>query len=341
MRAGLCTIALALAGALAAQCPHDPVITPDSLVLCPGDTATISTQLGDSYQWFRNQTLIPGAVGQTLLLNGSQDAGSSFEVLVTTAGCAEFSPLVYIGGYVTVQPQVYWAGNAVFSDTAGLHLCEGSIAYLILQPPHDTNISWSNNGTTITGATDDSLEVTTAGNYLVTASIAACPGTSATLGAPFSVLFEPFVQPAIVWDDTLLCADPPGNSYQWYINGLPVFNGTGQCISASFVGGNYVVDVDYGEPCQLMSDPFLVIGVSEDHELPRMLVWPNPATDIVHISSVQGRALGTWALMDLAGRQVGAGVAGENRLDIDLSGLAPGPYYLRTQELRSVSIVVL
>ncbi|MEO8068387.1 MAG: T9SS type A sorting domain-containing protein [Flavobacteriales bacterium] len=341
MRTLLCTIAIALGSASVAQCVHDPLITPDSLALCPGDTATLSTQVGDSYQWYRNQTLIPGAMGQTLLLNGSQDAGSTFEVLVTTAGCAEFSPLVYIGGYSTVQPQVFWSGNAIFTDTAGLHFCEGSVAFLILQPPHDTNISWARNGITITGATDDSLEVIANGNYLVTASVAACPGTSATLGSPFSVLFEPYLQPAIVWDDTLLCADPPGNSYQWYINGLPVFSGTGQCISASFVGGSYTVDVEYGSPCETMSDPLVVVGVQDPPVLPRLLVWPNPAHDRAEVSSASGVALGDWALVDLAGRQMRAGSTSEPEMTIDLGDLAPGTYILRMQAYRTACIVVI
>lgn len=341
MRTIISSSAVAFASALMAQCVHDPVITPNNLMLCPGDTAVLSTQPGDAYQWYRNQTLMPGATDQTLQVTGGFDAGSNFEVHVVLDSCLEFSPLIVVGGYALLQPLVFWSGLPLFTDSVGLHFCEGSDPLLILQAPYDTNITWTNDSSVIAGATNDTLQVTVDGIYGVSASAAACPSVSTTLITPVSIVFEPQQVASIVQVDSLLCALPPGNSYAWYINGIPVFNGTDQCISASFIGGSYTVIVDYGSPCQGISDPFVVVDVAELAARPGIRIWPNPTSDILNISSTSHAALGHWSLVDLSGRELRKGAAQSGATTIPMGGLVPGNYILRVEGQQAAMVIVL
>jgi hypothetical protein len=340
MRTLSCVASLALATPMIAQCPHDPLITPGTLTLCPGDSAMLTTQAADVYQWYRNGDPILGATDDSLLVTGSSDAGSVFKVLVTLDSCGEMSPNLSIGGIAQVAPLVFWYGNALLSDTAGIHFCEGEPAYLQLQPPYDTNIQWYADGLPIAGANDDTLFVTANGDYTVTASYATCPNSTAQPSYSTGIVFEQATQPQIGWVDTLLCADPPGNSYQWYINGIPVFGGNDQCISATFIGGNYTVDVDYGSPCQELSDPYLLVGVAALSTLPSLMVWPNPATELVTVSSGTREPIGEWSLFDLSGRRLQTGLAALSTFDMGLQGVVPGAYLVEVEGHAPVMLVV-
>lgn len=81
---------IALLPAVSAQCPHDPVVSPDDLILCANETATLSTQSADAYQWHKDGVAVFNAMQQTLEVSSS-DAGSQFSVVATVDGCAEES----------------------------------------------------------------------------------------------------------------------------------------------------------------------------------------------------------------------------------------------------------
>ncbi|MBK9196873.1 MAG: T9SS type A sorting domain-containing protein [Flavobacteriales bacterium] len=341
MRTLSCIASLALTTSMFAQCTHDPVITPASLTLCPGDSAVLTTQTADSYQWYRNGDPILGAINDSLLVFGSSDAGSVFKVLVTLDSCGEMSPNLSIGGIAQIAPLVYWYGNALFSDTLGIHFCQGEQAYLQLQPPHDTNIQWYADSLPIAGENDDTLFVSANGNYWVTASYALCPNSTSQPSYSTGIVFEPVTQPQIGWVDTLLCADPPGNSYQWYINGIPVFGGNDQCISATFFGGYYTVDVDYGSPCQETSDPYLLLGVPDLSALPSLAIWPNPATEMVNVSNATGAPIGSWRMFDLSGRQMRTGSSSSHTFSIGLNGLTAGTYLLMVAGHAPITLMVM
>ncbi|MBK6628144.1 MAG: T9SS type A sorting domain-containing protein [Flavobacteriales bacterium] len=332
------TLTLAASIALAplwAQCPFDPTIQPDPVILCPGAGEVLSTQVYDSYQWYKDGQPITGAIQQTHAVNAFNDGGSSFTVECTLNGCTEMSPPVLVDGWVFLLPFVMHGGDTEYGigSNGQLLFCEGDTLLLTLMPPYDTNIQWTDGGVPIPGANGPTLVVTENGSYSVSGAPGICPNFMQQLGVTIAAEFTPPVQPTLTLNGAELCASPPGNSYQWYINGQPIAADT-NCITMG-IPGTYAVFVDYGLPCQAISDPFGgPNGVGEDGDRGEVLVWPNPATSIVRFQW-HGTLPATWTVIDAAGRAIKWGeVKAQRAQDIDVSRWPAGPYTLRTVDAR-------
>jgi hypothetical protein len=145
------------------------------------------------------------------------------------------------------------------------------------------------------------------------------------VGVEVPVIFNPPMMPEIVDLDGQLCPYPTGDSTQWYLDGEPFSTET--CIQPDGAG-IYTVFVDYGAPCQVVSEPFVITGV-RGQAARSFAVRPVPAADGVRISWPTGLTpRGTWQLLDMTGRTVRTGgFSGVNALDLDVSALAPGRYW--------------
>lgn len=333
------TLALSISlGLLKAQCPFDPTIQPDPVILCPGAAEVLTTQVYDSYQWYKDGQPIPGAIQQTHAVNSANDAGSSFTVECTLNGCTEMSPPVLVDGWVFLLPFVMHEGDIEYGmgPNGELLFCEGDALLLTLMPPYDTNIQWTNGGVPIPGANSPTLTVTENGVYTVSGAPSICPNFIQQLGVSIVAEFTPVVQPVIGLDMGWLCATPAGNSYQWYLNGQLLAGADSSCIMAG-IPGAYTVFVDYGLPCQVLSEPFgTTTGVGERNDRAEVMVWPNPATNTVRFQW-PGTSPATWTVIDAAGRAIQWGeVKAQRTQDIDVSRWPSGSYTLRTVDARHV-----
>ncbi len=162
-------------GIAPAQCPHDPTISPSGVILCPNSQDTLWTQVYDTYQWYKDGNLIPGAVNPYYVVDYFLDGGSYFSVEATLNGCAELSLPVLVDGWAFLPVTVQTIG---YKDT----LCLGDTLWLVLNLPYDTLIQWTNNGVPIPGANGDTLVVTMSGSYSVSAAPSLCPGYIQPLG---------------------------------------------------------------------------------------------------------------------------------------------------------------
>lgn len=81
----------------------------------------------------------------------------------------------------------------------------------------------------------------------------------------------------------LLTATPPGDAYQWFIDGIEIVGGTTQSIVPTSPGW-YTCEVTYPGGCTSLSDPFAwgVVGVTESDEF-AYSVYPNPTNGILNI----------------------------------------------------------
>src|SRR5258706_14061592 len=86
-----------------AQCSFTATITPSSPILCPEGTDTLSTQVYDSYQWYKNGHAIAGATNRTYIV-GQDDILYAFKVAATKDGCTDTSKRVIVDGYVFNPP---------------------------------------------------------------------------------------------------------------------------------------------------------------------------------------------------------------------------------------------
>jgi len=113
----------------------------------------------------------------------------------------------------------------------------------------------------------------------------------------------PMGRPTITFDGSTLTSSP-GNSYQWFLNGLPLSSATEQSYTP-VADGDFSVLVDLGDGCQLMSDAITVLATDLAElgvDLPSIM--SNPANDNVTITSPQISALRTVRVLDLQGREV-------------------------------------
>ena len=328
MRLPLLSSAALLVLQVAAQCPFDPTITPNEVVLCPNSTEMLGTQLYDSWQWYKDGTVIPGATQQTYE-TGSADAGSEITVACTLNGCTEMSPPVLIDGYLFLLPYVIHSGDEPYSTgfEGESFFCEGDTLELTMGQPYTANIQWTRDGVAIPGETDPTLIITEGGGYSVSGAPGVCPNYVLDLGLTIYAYFTPNVYPALIPGDGEVCVYPAIASAQWYLDGIPI--GTGTCI-ATTAPGVYTAFADYGQPCQKISEPFLSTGVSEPTSGSQWTL-----VRIVDQLTVRfQRAVpqdATWSVLDERGRLVVTGrVPQAGTVNVDLSGEANGVYLFRT-----------
>lgn len=335
MRLPYAAIATLALNGVAAQCPFDPTVVPNNLVLCPNSQDTLGTQVYDSYQWYKDGVAIAGATAQTLIVDAFLDAGSMFSVEGTLAGCTEMSPAVLVDGWAFLLPYVISDGDApMYVDGFGTaHHCPGDTVLLILGLPYDTLIQWTDGGTPIAGATNDTLVVTGSGVYSASGAPSLCPGFIQALGVSVGIEFEASVQPLIVTSGSQICASPTGTSYQWYLNGAAIPGGNTECIEP-VDPGSYVVEVDYGDStCTVPSAPWLGTAISVPTAPVPPIAGPVPAGDHVRISGLPVDAIGQrWALHDATGRRVRSGTLADRTLRIDLAALPAGRYWFSMPE---------
>ena len=123
--------------------------------------------------------------------------------------------------------------------------------------------------------------------------------------------------------DNLLSS--PGESYQWYIDGLPIGGQVFQSLVMTS-SGSYQVEVFNENGCSKISEPFLFTSVDElDDE--SLEVYPNPSSGLLSIRGLKKDDL--IEIQNSNGEKVYLGqVFTSQTLDVDLSELARGVYTL-------------
>ncbi len=329
MRKTITLITLLSLKAASGQCPFDPTITPNDLILCPNAQGTLTTQAYDGYQWFQDGQPITGATEQTLQVNSSQ-GGSQFTVSATLNGCTETSPAVLVDGWVFLLPFIIHGGDEPYDiGSQGEQLfCVGDTALLVLGLPYSENIQWTNNGMPINGATNDTLVVTGAGAWSASGAPAICPNFNQSVGVQVVTSFTPNQQPEIVVSGDELCVSPSTYPHQWYLNGSPI---VADVCFAPTVSGVYTVTMDLPGPCDAPSDPAdISVGVDEGMGRTDVTLSADGAAGRVRLSA-SAPLHGPWELVDAQGRVVQNGYFGgcTNCL-IDLRGTIDGAYWLRS-----------
>ena len=144
----------------------------------------------------------------------------------------------------------------------------------------------------------------------------------------------PMDDPAITTDGDALTATE-GDTYQWYLNGDMIDGATSQTYLAG-VSGNYQVRVNFGSPCDLISDTlaFTVSAIKEGDQ-GRVAVFPQPAKDQVTLERAEVGAFWNVQLIDALGRTVHTTVwpIGLRQLVVPVGDLPAGSYVVRCQAL--------
>ena len=324
-----------------AQCDFDPTITPNDLILCPNSQGELATQVYDSYQWYKAGAPLAGETGPTLSVNAFNDAAYYFKVEATLNGCTEMSPEVLVDGWAFAGATIMTTGaEPLYFTQNGPVYCGLDTVLLVMMPPFNTNVQWLNNGQPVPGATDDTLVVTSPGNFTANGAPAVCPGFLQNPGVEVPVFFTPPVQPEAVPSGDQLCATPAGLIYQWYLSGVPLDGVDTECIG-QLQPGIYTVDVTYEVDCSIPSQGFLVTGIGETPRMADLRLSPTPANDQLTITSSGGTPIGEWRLLDATGRVVlkGDGLK-RSTTNVDVSMLRTGAYWLQSANGTSLPVII-
>ena len=319
-----------------AQCPFDPTVQSPDLILCPNEQAVLATQVYDSYQWYKDDAPIPGATDPGLVVDAFQDAGSNFSVEGTLDGCSERSPNVLVDGWVFLPISVSSAGaESLYFTQNGPVYCSGDTLLLIMNLPYDTNIQWTMGfeNQPIPGATNDTLLVLEAGQYGVSGAPSLCPQYVQDLGFGLTVQFIPPVQPTLLQSGGSLCADPPGVTYQWFVDGVPLDGVDTECIDPVLAGA-YAVDVTYEVDCSIPSEPLIVTGIAQQ-EKEDVVLFPNPTADAFTIRFADV-AMRTITVRSMLGQLVQEVRTATTNVSVDLP--ASGVYEVVVLEEGRVSV---
>jgi hypothetical protein len=218
------------------------VITPaGSATFCTGGNVQLDANVGAgyTYKWYRNGLEIAGAVAPSYVATTAGD----YVVQITDPNAI---PSAVTATSVAIGVDVIAPPAALISASGPLTYCTGGQLTLMANSGAGLWYQWQFNGNNIPNANNDSLSVTSSGNYSVTVNNIGCATTSniTTINqGPLHV---------VLGEDTSFCesqmlvldAGYPGAHYLWS-------NGdTTQKIYVTTTSGDYSVFVDAGINCQ-------------------------------------------------------------------------------------------
>ncbi|MEY3442142.1 MAG: hypothetical protein RLZZ519_423 [Bacteroidota bacterium] len=243
----------------------------------------------------------PGTTTVTLTAtDGSGNTGTCSFTLTATA------PSIF--GTTTLS-----TSNPCVGDTVLLTATTG-IGYL-----------WNN------GSTAASTIATSTGWYWVDVTLA----QGCTARDSVFITFQPLPQPTLFLFGSQVCTGTYA-TYQWFLNGVPIPGATGPCTPISS-NGSYTVQVTDSTGCGGIGGPLVLSGTADAH-LGAFIVYPIPASDMLHVRTFQPiNDPGMAMLYDLTGKMVRKWTFDHfgSEISISLQGLPEGTYLF---ELKSEGI---
>lgn len=243
------------------------IITPSKTGLCSGESETLSigtTGSGWTYQWYKNDTAIPGAVATTYTVNGATpNFDGDYHVEISGVGiCTERSAVVTITNAGVFNVTRNNAANVVV-------LPSGSETLSITTDAISPTYQWYRNSTAIPSSNSNSLTVAQAGTYY--AKVTSSGSCSSTLTSEttevvspsafrfeidYATAYESCNSSSIVLEVDKIYAELADNSeidvtadveanftYQWEKDGTNVSGENAQSISliSNTENGNYTI----------------------------------------------------------------------------------------------------
>ncbi|MDR3679771.1 MAG: Ig-like domain-containing protein [Flavipsychrobacter sp.] len=294
-----------------------------SLAFCPGDSVTLGTVISSNptytYQWQSNGNDIPGATGASYTTYGA----GNYDVRVISGACTNTSATLA----VTANPAPSISGPISAANSA---VCPGGSDLLHLDSFTYNLYQWYRNNVAIPGATTSNYTAVIAGSYTVgVTNSAGC--TAFTSVETITTGVVPV--PVITQSATQLCTQSQG-TYQWFLNGTALNGQTGSCITPGTQAGCYTVAVTNSSQCTGVSVPFCYSSGVANVTPTEIKLYPNPATNVVNISSPE---IVNVTINSLDGKQL---MYVEHATAIDISKLANTIYMLKVYDKNNTLIKV-
>lgn len=175
----------------------DATIVPSYIEICDDQSTVISHAAiaGENYQWFQNNTLIPGALNNSLSIN----TAGNYQLQVQGAnGCYNTST----NTTVVVNP----LPDVTLVPPATMALCEGGTLPIIAVPLNQAQYAWYHGNELTSTGSNNSLNITEGGTYsvVITNGITGCTNSSA------HIMVTTYQPPAITAsNDTIIAMGQP------------------------------------------------------------------------------------------------------------------------------------
>lgn len=276
-----------------------------------------STGTGYSYQWQKNDTVISGATTASYAASTT----GNYSVKVSNGSCALSSPQVQVAvntspvdTMIIYAPHVICTGNTLLMQA----LVEPGYIY-----------QWQLNGSDISGASSAFYSASVGGSYDVRISTTA--GCTVTT-TPVAIATAATPTPNITATGNQLCA-LGYNTYQWYFNGNPIPGATNSCYSPVQDGG-YTVAVTNAAGCSGTSPVYSLITAVNVVVAEQVKLYPNPATNIIHIDAPQSVNI---TINSLDGKQL---IYAEDARTIDIGSLPNAIYMVKVFDRNNTLIKI-
>ena len=151
--------------------PQAEISPTGNISFCSGNKNELNAYEGPGYfyQWFKNGSLINGAIDSVY---SAQESGD-YTVRVYAAGCESISSTAS----VTIHP----SPESVITQSGNNQFCEGGNVTLFASSNPAYTYQWSNNSLPIPGATTSSYTTSVNGNYTVATTLGICTKESNTV----------------------------------------------------------------------------------------------------------------------------------------------------------------
>ncbi len=293
--------------------PTKPTIT-GTLSFCNGDSSTLTSSLASTYQWYKNNTLLPNENLRTLNV---KNAGNYTVKITDASSCFNTSDAANVQVVaIPSKPTISFIGDN--------QLCEGESVLLISSASN--NNKWYKDGVAIAGATQATLDVNTTGAYTVEVSTTTggCLNTSDTT----NIIVTPLPAKPIITRDSLTLTSTPAFAYQWFKEEVIIVNATTQTYTVSSTG-DYKVRVRDAADCEAFSEIMNVVVTGIFNNSPSTIaVYPNPVKNLLKVSGIGNHVSGI--VYNYLGEKVLDAFIINGQLDV--SNLSNGIYILKTEQ---------
>lgn len=289
------------------------------------DTVNAPTNIGYPYA-------IPGVISLTGALYNGAPIQSGYYYLYGMKFKSYACPSPKVQVSVTTGQSPVVAVNPTGSTT----LCAGDKITLTGTPASGTpTYQWFKNGTAITGATTNKLDVSTSGSYSLNSSFdgicpVSSPASSITVTNP--------LEPLITFNQGTLTTSA-GNDIQWYFNDVAITGATGTTYKPTANGVYKVKLKDINGCLATASYGITILATTADNPYSTFYAFPNPATEVLHIGVPSAFQAPNYRvrISDLQGKEIREQKveSRDNRLSLDISALTAGNYVISFPDLEN------
>jgi hypothetical protein len=283
--------------------------------ICDGESVLINATGGTTYTW-------NSGLGNGQSHTVSPSATTTYQVIVaSTDGCTDTNNVV-----ITVNPL---PNSGITANTA---ICDGDS--ILITATGGSDYFW-NNG--LGNSSSHTVTPTSATTYNVTVvDLNGCENDESV-----TISINPLPIVSITFGTDELIASTGFTNYTWYLDGIQIASGNSNIYTDSvLLNGNYTVEVTDNNGCSNTSAAFTFFLNSMELEKTSIVLYPNPFSNAITVSSSDAHPNSSIRITDLFGKvhPVEYNYSNEN-IQIDGRSLPSGIYILEMDGMGKIKIV--